>query len=669
MAVEFLDVGGVPEKHRMKVLQDFIGRSTPVRYGAAVGSVALALLVRMALSPLLGDQLPFVTFFAGIAAAAWFGGVGPSLLSAALGFVLAELFFVHHAGQWWILAPLDLAIAACYFIVAAPIVILTRAMCSARQCAIARQIELEREIGERIQAEEALSKARDELESQVRQRTAELSRAMRAGHSGAFEWDIQDNTYVWSPELEELYGVAPGGFGGRYESWESELLPEDLKIARAAIQESLHTGELRSEWRVRRPNDGQIRWLAAHATVFSDDTGRPLRMVGIHVDVTDRRSVEDALRQSEERYRALVMATSQIVWTTDSNGLMIDSPSWRAFTGQSQDQAKEWGWADALHPDDRKRISAFWSEAVQTQTIFEAEYQIRRRDGEFLDVSARGVPVLRADGSVREWVGICADITERKRAEEALIQRTRELERSNAELQQFAYVASHDLQEPLRVVANFTQLLAERYASQLDEDAREFIAFAVGGAVRMQQLIQDLLAYSRVGTQGRVLEPVDCNEALGRAVSNLRISIAENAALVSHDELPVINADATQLVQLFQNLIGNGIKFRSANPPRVHVSAVRKGEDWIFSLRDNGIGIEPRYAERIFVLFQRLHREEEFSGTGIGLTICKKIVERHGGNIWVESQPGHGSTFFFSIPAAGKKAAAVVEEAEVKHHG
>jgi PAS domain S-box-containing protein len=411
-------MGCMPERHGMKPLQDFTGRSTPLRYGAAVFSLAVALLVRMALGPLLGDQLPFVTFFAAIAAAAWFGGVGPSLLSSAVGFALAELLFVHHAHGWWILTLPDLAIAATYFVVAATIVILVRAMHSASERAIARQIELEREIGERLQAEEALSKAHDELESQVRQRTAELSRAMKAGHSGAFEWDIQNNIHAWSPEIEELYGVAPGELGGRRESWESLLLPGDLEAARAAIQESLRAGELRSEWRVRRRSDGQIRWLAAHAKVFFDDTGRPLRMVGIQVDVTDRKTVEEALRQSEERYRALVMATSQIVWTTDSNGLVIDTPSWRAFTGQNQDQAKGRGWADALHPDDRERISDLWSEAVRTRTIFEAEYRIRRRDGEYLDVSARGVPVLREDGSVREWVGICTDSTARKQAEE-----------------------------------------------------------------------------------------------------------------------------------------------------------------------------------------------------------------------------------------------------------
>jgi light-regulated signal transduction histidine kinase (bacteriophytochrome) len=271
--------------------------------------------------------------------------------------------------------------------------------------------------------------------------------------------------------------------------------------------------------------------------------------------------------------------------------------------------------------------------------------------------------VRRADGSIREWVGACTDITERKRAEECLAEKTRELERSNAELRQFAYVASHDLQEPLRTVANFTQLLAERYGPQLDDDAREFMAFAIGGATQMKTLIQDLLAYSRVGTQGSHFAPVDCNEALGRAVANLHTSIAESGVLVTHEPLPNILADAGQLVQLFQNLISNGIKFKGSNLPRVHIAAARKAGDWVFSVRDNGIGIDPQYAERIFIVFQRLHRSEDYPGTGIGLALCRKIVERHGGKIWVESKPGEGSEFFFSIPAVGEKAAAAGEPA------
>ncbi len=223
-----------------------------------------------------------------------------------------------------------------------------------------------------------------------------------------------------------------------------------------------------------------------------------------------------------------------------------------------------------------------------------------------------------------------------------------ELGRSNAELQQFAYVASHDLQEPLRMVSSYTQLLAKRYAGKLDSDADEFIAFAVDGAMRMQRLIQDLLAYSRVSTGGRQFKPTSAETALGYALDNLRYVMKESGAVVTHDPLPTVMGDEKQLEQLFQNLLSNAIKFRGHEPPRIHVSA-RTDANWLFSIRDNGIGLDPQYADRIFVIFQRLHNRQEYPGTGIGLAICKKIVERHGGRIWVESEPGKGATFYFTI--------------------
>jgi PAS domain S-box-containing protein len=242
-----------------------------------------------------------------------------------------------------------------------------------------------------------------------------------------------------------------------------------------------------------------------------------------------------------------------------------------------------------------------------------------------------------------------------KTLNERLKRRGLELERSNKELEQFAYVASHDLQEPLRMVASYTQLLEKRYKDKLDDNAGEFIGFAVDGANRMQKLINALLSYSRVGTRGKAFEPTDSHSALGQAITNLNITIKENNAIVTNDDLPNIMADESQLVQLFQNLIGNAIKFRSKEQPHIHISAQNKGREWLFSVKDNGIGFAPEYKDRIFVIFQRLNPKDKYPGTGMGLAICKKIVERHNGRIWVDSEPAKGSTFYFTIPKGGKK--------------
>jgi light-regulated signal transduction histidine kinase (bacteriophytochrome) len=245
------------------------------------------------------------------------------------------------------------------------------------------------------------------------------------------------------------------------------------------------------------------------------------------------------------------------------------------------------------------------------------------------------------------------DITDRIQAQDKLKKALLDLERSNQELEQFAYVASHDLQEPLRMVASYTQLLEKRYKNQLGQDAKDFIRFAAEGASRMQRLINDLLVYSRVGSRGKPPEPTDFHTLLGQAIANLSLVIEENHAVVTSDQLPMVTADVSQMVQLLQNLIGNAIKFRGEESPRIHVSAEEKGSEWIFSVKDNGIGIDPQFKERIFIVFQRLHSREKYPGTGMGLAICKKIVERHGGKIWVESEVDKGSTFYFTVPKGG----------------
>jgi PAS domain S-box-containing protein len=242
------------------------------------------------------------------------------------------------------------------------------------------------------------------------------------------------------------------------------------------------------------------------------------------------------------------------------------------------------------------------------------------------------------------------EITQRRLVEEDLRRRTEELRRSNSELEQFAYVASHDLQEPLRMISSYLDLLGQRYRDKLDDKAERWIGIVVDGALRMKQLINDLLELSRVNTRGKPFVPVDSAAVLGQAVDPLRQAIQESAAVVSHGPLPLVRGDPSQLAQLFQNLIGNAIKYRGQQPPAIRVEALRNPDNWLFSVRDNGIGIDPQFHERIFVIFQRLHSRAEYPGTGTGLALCKKIVERHGGRIWVESQPAQGATFFFTLP-------------------
>ncbi len=264
----------------------------------------------------------------------------------------------------------------------------------------------------------------------------------------------------------------------------------------------------------------------------------------------------------------------------------------------------------------------------------ELEYQVKERTAELREANAH----------------LAVELDERRRAEQLLAHYAEDLKRSNAELEEFAYVASHDLQEPLRMVASFTQLLAKRYQGKLDQDADDFIGFAVDGATRMQQLIQALLAYSRVGTRGKSLAPTDCNAILDLVRTNLCRALEESGAEVTAESLPTVQGDEVQLVQLFQNLIANAVKFHGEAPPIIRISAREDNGDWRFAVQDNGIGIALAHQDRIFKIFQRLRRRSEYPGTGIGLAICKKIVERHGGRLWVESEEGRGATFFFTIP-------------------
>ena len=356
-----------------------------------------------------------------------------------------------------------------------------------------------------------------------------------------------------------------------------------------------------------------------------------------------------ALRESEERLQSILDNATAVIYLKDPEGryLLTNRHFDAVFNKQGIDVL---GKTDhILFPDDIAEAVRSNDQKVLTAGLpLEMEELIPHQDGMHTYLSVK-FPLLDNAGIPNGICGIATDITDRKRAEETLKMTAAELARSNSELEQFAYVASHDLQEPLRAVGGCVQLLKRKYQSQLDAAADELIAHSVDGVTRMQTLINDLLAYSRVGTRAKPFEPTNCATILKHALDNLQMAIQESAAVITSDPLPIVNADATQLTQLFQNLIGNAIKYRDHRRPEIHVGITGNQTDWIFSVRDNGIGIEPQYYERVFKVFQRLHQRREYSGNGIGLAICKKIVERHGGQIWVESRVGEGSAFYFRI--------------------
>ena len=364
-----------------------------------------------------------------------------------------------------------------------------------------------------------------------------------------------------------------------------------------------------------------------------------------------------ALQESEERLRLALYAAGMGAWELNAE---TDEERW------SPETEALWGlepgtfagttaaFLATVHPEDRDRVQRARTKILATSEGRERlEYRIVWPDGTVRWMLVVGQSIPAAPGQTIGARGVVLDITEQKKLEQDLAERAAELERLNTELQQFGYIVSHDLQEPLRTINNFVQLLAKQLQGTVDAQAAEIMGFVVGGAQRMQALITDLLAYTRVSGHVQPFTAVDGEALLARVLGDLQLVIADAAAEVTHDPLPVVNGNAGQLGLVLQNLLGNALKFRSAAPPRIHVGARREGGQWVFSVRDNGIGIEPRFRERIFQVFQRLHSRSEYQGTGIGLAICHKIIERHDGRIWVESEPGQGATFFFTLPTPG----------------
>jgi PAS domain S-box-containing protein len=399
--------------------------------------------------------------------------------------------------------------------------------------------------------------------------------------------------------------------------------------------------------------DGHPLPVEVSISPVADEDGHVGGFLGILRDISDRKRAEDKLQRSEKWFRALIENAPDGIAVVDVGGsARYVSPAFRRIFGWPEAEKIGSHFSDFLHPEELSRATQLFGELSQSPgEIRSLETRVVREDGSYCHVEATGCNLVQ-DPAVGGIVVNIRDVTDQKRVEESLEDYAAELARSNEDLEQFAYLASHDLQEPLRMVRSYLKLLQRRYEGKLGSDADDFIHYAVDGAARMQSLIQGLLSYSRVRTKGGEFNVVDCDAVLGRALANLQLVVEVSEAVVTHDPLPKVQGDELQLGQLFQNLLGNAIKFRGEVPPCVHISADIQGTDWVFSVQDNGIGIQEGDAERIFTIFQRLHREEEYPGTGIGLAMCRKIVERHGGGIWVESEAGCGATFHFTIPAS-----------------
>jgi PAS domain S-box-containing protein len=370
------------------------------------------------------------------------------------------------------------------------------------------------------------------------------------------------------------------------------------------------------------------------------------------------REREEALHDAEkarERFRFMAESMPQKIFTATPTGeVNYFNRQWLEFTGLSFEEIRDWGWIQFVHPDDAEGNLRAWRQSLAAGDPFHLQHRFRRSDGEYRWHLSRAEAMRDPAGNISMWIGSSTEIHEQKEREE-------ELRRANDDLQQFAYSASHDLQEPIRNVAVFSELIATRYRDRLDEEGLQFLGFLVEGGRRLATLISDLLAYTKAGVLEGDVTKLDSTAVLQHTLSDLSQAVRESDAVVTFDPLPEVDMGETHLQQVFQNLISNALKYRKG-APRIHISAADFGVAWRFSVQDNGIGIDPQYKEKIFGVFKRLHRDQKYSGTGIGLAICQRVVERYGGQIWVESTPGEGSTFLFTIPQSARRARSAAVE-------
>lgn len=597
-------------------------------YTLALGLVVVAAAVRWQV-PQVFSGTPYLVFYPAVVAAAAFCGFGPGVLATVVAALTVDLVFTEPYWEFSLDDPVQMSRTLVFIVGGVTMSLVSGTLRRTRLRELQRIDELR--------------------ESEARFHSLLVEGAQ---DYAIVMLDPQGRVSTWNAGAQRIEGYSAEQIIGK--NYACFFAPDDVTAKKPAqiVELAIQRGQYAEEgWRVR--SDGSRFWAGTTLTPIHGSTGELTGFALVTRDLSERKAAQDALRQGEERLRLLVEAVSEYAI------IMLDTEGNVVTWNNGAQRIKGYSATDIIG----KHFSCFYvAEDVAAgkpqlalgtaakQGVYRGEAWRIRKDGSRFWANVTITAIRDADGQLRGFAKVTRDMTEKRLAEQRIQQAMEELARSNAELQQFAYVASHDLQEPLRAIAGCVQLLQQRFQGKLDGRADEYISHAVDGANRMKALINDLLEYSRVGTRTNAVQPTDCGEALKVALGNLQTMMTEKKAIVTSGPLPTIQADEGRIVQLLQNLIGNALKFTADRPPEVHVSASHVDGVWQFSVRDNGIGIQPQYRERIFGVFQRLHTRREYPGTGIGLAICKRIVERHGGRIWVESEPGKGTTFLFSIP-------------------
>ena len=516
-----------------------------------------------------------------------------------------------------------------------------------------------------------------ELERQAIERSGDAAKVLRAHLDRYQSLVLAIAQVIWTAEHNgEMLGEQPswvaytGQLPHQYQhsGWLDAVHPEDRATTKQRWQLAIAGRDpIEYEHRLRR-HDGEYRHFSVRAVpVFSDD-GAVREWAGIHTDITQRKLTEQSLRDGERQFRELADAMPQIVWGASPNGQFdYYNRRWYEFTGRPEGTDGDTSWADVVHPDDQRQSLERWRSAIASGDAYEIEYRLKRKEGDYRWYLTRALPVRDRNGIITRWFGTCTDIDERKRTEDQLRSSTVMLVQSNRELEEFATVASHDLQEPLRKIRSFVGCLRDEQSDTLNSDGRDYLDRIQNAATRMTTLVADLLEFSRISSKGKPFIPVDLNEVVLGVISDLEARFVQTGGRAEVSDLPTVASDPIQMRQLLQNLIGNALKFhRRDETPVVRVSAEildevdatggtqKMGKTCRISVADNGIGFDEKYLDRVFTIFQRLHGRGDYEGTGIGLAICRKIVERHGGLITARSTPGRGSTFYFSLPLVQK---------------